>query len=251
MSHPILGVTPNKTWACPSCRQKQVLQSENHDLRSVYAETYPESFEDSKFTHVRAELFSQRIDCINEECKQGAYYDGVIMYMTNYRPASSTKLLGLSDLRCLNYPIQLKAFKADDIPAHIMEDYKESKLIVQNSPKSAAVLIRRAMHSVMIDFYGAKGDHLKGDIDALEKDESIHIDSTIIDVFRGLKDKGNIGAHLKTKGDDILEISLEDASLMIDMFELIVEYTYDQRFDKKKRLNAFLGEALEEEKKSA
>lgn len=121
----------------------------------------------------------------------------------------------------------------DYVPASIRTDYEEACKIVDLSPKASATLSRRALQSMIRDFWGIKDkETLHQEINAIE--DKISSDEYL--ALMGLKSIGNIGAHGLKDIDVILDIETHEADQLIKLIELFIDEWYIKRENKKLRL---------------
>lgn len=135
----------------------------------------------------------------------------------------------------------------DYVPQAIREDYEEASLILNDSPKAAATLARRALQGIMRDFFCVKPGNLKDEIDAAET--SGKMDSGIVAALHAVRDVGNIGAHMEKDIDLIVPVDPGEAETLLRLIELLIDETYVARNERAGRISSVLKVA--EEKKAA
>ncbi len=136
-----------------------------------------------------------------------------------------------------NYP--------DYIPSVIRQDYQEACSIVELSPKSSATLARRALQGMIRDFWQIKEENLSKAIKALED----KVDSNIWAAIDGVRKVGNIGAHMEKDINTIVEVSPDEATLLIEMIEMLLDEWYIARHDREQRADKM--KKLADEKQAA
>lgn len=136
-----------------------------------------------------------------------------------------------------NYP--------DYIPSGIRQDYQEACSIVELSPKSSATLARRALQGMIRDFWQIKEENLSKAIKELED----KVDSKIWDAIDGVRKVGNIGAHMEKDINTIVEVSPDEATLLIEMIEMLLDEWYIARHDREERADKM--KKLADEKQAA
>lgn len=137
----------------------------------------------------------------------------------------------------------------DSVPAGIIEDYAEAHSILEESPKAAATLARRAIQGMIRDFHGISKRTLKAEIDALE--ELVEADVwAAIDVVRSV---GNIGAHMERDVDVIIEVEPNEAENLLGLVTLLSDDWYKSKADREQRLADIkeIGEKKEGQKNAA
>ncbi len=129
------------------------------------------------------------------------------------------------------------------IPPAIQEDYYEACRIRDISPKASATLSRRCLQGMIRDFWNIKKPKLKEEIDALEG----LVDSLTWEAIDSVRQVGNIGAHMEKDINLIIEVDPQEAQLLIELIEQLIEDWYVEKFQKEQRLNKI--KSLAEEKK--
>ncbi|HCB1918898.1 TPA: DUF4145 domain-containing protein [Citrobacter braakii] len=120
----------------------------------------------------------------------------------------------------------------DYIPTGILQDYREACSIAGLSPKASATLARRCLQGMIRDFWQVKPDTLFNEIQAI-KDE---ISSDMWDVIDGVRKVGNIGAHMEKDINLIIDVNPDEATLLINMIEMLLDDWYVARFEKQQRI---------------
>ena len=120
----------------------------------------------------------------------------------------------------------------DYIPSSIKEDYYEACRIRDLSPKASATLARRSLQGMIRNFWGIKKPTLKAEIDALEK----MVDPLTWEAIDSVREVGNIGAHMEKDVNIIIDIEPDEAQLLIELIEQLIEDWYVAKNEKEKRL---------------
>lgn len=118
------------------------------------------------------------------------------------------------------------------IPVAILNDYKEACAIIGLSPKASATLARRALQGMIRDFWGVKADTLHNEIQAIED----KVDPLIWEGIESIRKVGNIGAHMEKNINLIIDVIPEEADLLIQMVEMLLDDWYVARQNKKDKL---------------
>ena len=118
----------------------------------------------------------------------------------------------------------------DYVPDGIRNDYKEACSIVDLSPKSAATLCRRCLQGIIRDFWKVQPSTLYKEITAL-KDK---VDPDLWASLDSLRKIGNIGAHMESDVNLIIDIDPNEARLLIRLIELLIDEWYVARFKRQK-----------------
>ena len=137
------------------------------------------------------------------------------------------------DFKGVQYRIfpQLSPPKLPDyIPLAIRQDFYEAYNIKDLSPKSSATLARRCLQGMIRDYFNVKENNLKRAIDAIQDSVSPVVLQTLNDV----RQIGNIGAHMEQDINLIIDISSEEASILLDLIQYLIKAWYIERHDAEK-----------------
>lgn len=173
-------------------------------------------------------LFSQFIVCPNLASRK---YTLIVALKEIIEDKNRQPTLGASSLMSWRLvPWGSARTSPDYVPQPIRDDYTESCSIVDLSAKAAATLARRAVQGIIRDYWGISKATLKQELDELGKrvgtgDVTAEICQSI-DVVRGV---GNIGAHMEKDINIIVDVDAEEAQLLIELVEMLVEDTYIAR----------------------
>ena len=130
------------------------------------------------------------------------------------------------------------------IPKAIQEDYYEACRIRDLSPKASATLSRRCLQGMIRDFWKVSKGTLKEEIDELENT----VDPTTWEAIDSVRSVGNIGAHMEKDINLIIDVDPEEAQLLIELIEQLVDDWYVQKHDREERMKKI--KQLAEDKKS-
>ena len=133
------------------------------------------------------------------------------------------------------------------IPLSIQQDYYEACRIINLSPKASATLSRRCLQGMIRDFFNISLSRLKDEIDAIED----KIDPNVFKAINAVRSVGNIGAHMERDINMIIDVEPNEARLLIELIEQLVEDWYVSRKEKQDRLSKIikLAEVKSDEKK--
>ncbi len=118
----------------------------------------------------------------------------------------------------------------DFIPVQIRSDYEEACAVLHLSPKSAATLARRCLQGMIRDFWKISKGNLHNEISAL-KDK---IQPDLWQAIDGLRQLGNIGAHMEKDTNLIVDIDPGEAEKLIMLIELLMKEWYINREERRK-----------------
>lgn len=120
----------------------------------------------------------------------------------------------------------------DYVPKPISEDYYEACRICNLSSKASATLARRCLQGMIRDFWGISKGTLKDEIEALED----KVDSLTWEAIDSVRKVGNIGAHMEKDINVIIDVETNEAQLLIELIEQLMNDWYRTRNDKQERL---------------
>lgn len=203
-------------WLCPFCQKHATITPER--LKDDYMACTISSKKGPKI------LRGRFIICPNPKCREytlkialhdytylnGDYRAGKLIKTWELVPESDAKVL------------------PEYIPKAIQNDYYEACLIKNLSPKSSATLARRCLQGMIRDFWNVKKDRLIDEINALKN----LIDQKVWKAICAVKDVGNIGAHMEKDIDLIINVDPEEAQLLINLIEKLIEEWYVKRHER-------------------
>lgn len=118
------------------------------------------------------------------------------------------------------------------IPKGIVDDYKEACLIVNDSPKASATLSRRCLQGIIRDFWKISKPKLINEIKELEG----KIDASTWRAIDDVRSVGNIGAHMETDINLIVDVDPEEATTLIGLIEFLLKDWYVARHDREEHM---------------
>lgn len=214
-------------FTCPYCSR----------IMTVTTSNYKETFQcfDTSYSSIYDELSA----ALNAGCYQDlikiSFYEcpgcqEVSIYLTGY----GQKVKGLS------LPIKPQSLAKqfpNYIPKQILDDYKEAYSILYLSPKASATLSRRCLQGMIRDFWGIKEKNLNMEIIKLQDKVSAELWS----VLNGVRQLGNIGAHMEKDINVIVDIDPQEAEKLIKLIELLINDWYVARHNQEKLYSDIIG----------
>lgn len=199
-----------KTFTCPFCGKEQSYSEAN--TKRSYAPNKVNSLcrndEDTMIYHIQ---------CSNRGCEK---------YIIVGRFLVSEKQFDILPRYVhKNYP--------DYIPKQIRDDYTEAADIIELSPKAAATLCRRCLQGMIHDFWNIHEKNLNAEISELKDKVSLSLWNAI----DGLRKMGNIGAHMESDVNLIVEIDISEAKKLQKLIELLFDKWYITRHDEEELYN--------------
>lgn len=211
------------SWVCPHCSVAAILGNENFAVNEISLTS-----EEKMFRYV-----IRGVTCPNPSCKKATVIvqtDELGNYMGKISTIPGTKKViplipSLQKQRAKQYP--------EYIPSAVLNDYTEACSIADLSPKASATLARRCLQGMIRDFWKVKADTLYNEIQAIKD----IVDPLIWDAIDGVRKVGNIGAHMERDINLIIDVNPEEADLLIEMIEMLLDDWYIARHNKEQKLN--------------
>lgn len=226
-------------WTCPVCGKGATITSANRHDGTLPLRGWPE--EDP---HLAVSIF---VVCPNPECQRFSLY-ALLHEAVQVKGGSSVRYLPAGPEPLGFWQLvpasEAKAYP-DYVPEPIREDYTESYLIRDISPKASATLSRRCLQGMIRDFYGVREDNLKKAIEAIQ-DKVDPLTWRAIDAVRSI---GNIGAHMEKDINVIVAVEPEEAEALLGLIEYLIEDWYVNRHEREENLKSIA--ALRDAKQQA
>lgn len=124
----------------------------------------------------------------------------------------------------------------DYIPQPIRQDYEEACAIVNLSPKASATLSRRCLQGMIRDYWGICKKTLNAEISELQN----KITPDLWCALDSLRQLGNIGAHMESDINTIVDIDPGEADNLIKLIELLMKEWYINREERNKLFGSIL-----------
>jgi hypothetical protein len=227
------------SWVCPHCGHAATIRDEDISVN------------DSKLTIMNKDgyrcLTSLFIVCPNPECRRFTLKVVLKELKSVFRPdgASHPEYSEPPVLRQweLIPESKIKPFP-NYIPAPILHDYSEACLIRDLSPKASATLSRRCLQGIIRDFWQVKPGRLINEIEQIKE----KVDIKTWEAIDGVRSVGNIGAHMEEDINVIVEVEPNEARLLVELIEILLNDWYIAREQKRLHLEAII--KLSSDKKS-
>lgn len=212
------------SWTCPYCGRPTTITEPHYysGFRFLH-------LEDSKFGKVGFSYAG--ISCPNQTCKELSFT--VSLQKAKYRHELSN-YVGRDVL--FKWPLLPESFakpQPDYIPKTICDDYYEACRIRDLSPKASATLSRRCLQGMIRHFWEVRDQPtLAKEIDAIED----KVDQPTWQAIDGVRQVGNIGAHMEKDVDLIIDVDPEEAQMLISLIELLFANWYIAKHDSDERI---------------
>lgn len=207
-------------WQCPFCNQ-YASQAERFPISGAMTREGAGGF---------LALTGQFVLCPNPRCKKATI--GVALYLGAKNEIGQIEKFGKPIQGWRLVPASTAKVFPDYVPEAIRNDYTEACTIKDLSPKASATLARRALQGMIRDFWGITNPRLAAEIEAL-KDK---VDPKTWEAIDGVRQIGNIGAHMEKDVDTIIDVEPEEAEKLTWLIETLIQEWYIARFERDKRL---------------
>ncbi len=179
------------------------------------------------------------IVCPNTSCKKITLY--ALLHEYNFIPNVWQK--GELIKKWTLLPDTISKVFPEYIPLALRTDYQEAYSILELSPKAAATLARRCIQGIIRDFWGISKVRLVDEINALE-DKVDPLTWKSIDAIRKV---GNIGAHMEKDINLIIDVDVKEATLLVQLIEMLFVEWYIHQHEREIKLNAIVGMAKDKD----
>ena len=200
-----------KSYVCPFCQRTQALNKSSLVKQQIgfcaASGFVPQDAEDRLTS-----LNICSIKCSNPKCQK------ITVLAMNY---------GMTGRVCDIIPKKVIRQFPDYIPQQLRNDYEEATCILNDSPKAAATLYRRCLQGMIRDFWGITKNKLA---DAI-KELNGKVSAAQWKAIDGLRQIGNIGAHMENDVNMIIDIDEGEAEKLGKLIELLMEKWYIARHD--------------------
>lgn len=222
-------------WNCPHCQYKVTITDDRRSTQVHFLDIQNSTGSLSLITEFRV--------CPNPDCRKPS----LMARLRNWRHASSEPYKpvpsGPIQREWLLIPESEARSFPDYVPQAIRDDYQEGCLIRDLSPKASATLARRALQGILREFYGVTPGKLVNEIKQV-KDK---MDADLWDAIEGVRKIGNIGAHMEADINVIVDVDPNEAQVLLELVETMIEETYVRRAERQARLARVTAIAVEKE----
>lgn len=213
-----------RRWTCPFCNHSSIVTEDNSFSEILNM--------DLDNIHGKQRVFFNFIACPNPDCRE------FVFSVTLYALSKRVKTWNLIP------PSQAKVFPPY-VPKPILDDYTEACLIKDLSPKASATLSRRCLQGMIRDFWKGKKDRLIDEIEGIKN----KVDPLTWEAIDAVRKVGNIGAHMEKDINLIIDVEPNEASLLINLIESLINDWYINRHEREERLKAIVEMGKQKESK--
>lgn len=216
----------NFNWTCPYCSKATTIVDSNQKISTADLEV--------KNVHGDIRLTNHFIICPNDQCQKLTLTADLYTlawdsgFVQQYKKDKVKSWNLMPDSLAKQFP--------DYIPKVIIQDYAEACKIRDLSPKASATLSRRCLQGMIRDFYGISKGRLIDEIEAIED----KIDPIVWKAIDSVRKIGNIGAHMEKDINLIIEVEPNEAQILIELIEMLIEEWYIHRHERELKMNILI-----------
>lgn len=222
------------SWTCPFCGQPQPLtKPHSHTVREKLQVA-------SKYGEVGITI--EAISCANTACREVSLrlWFGKGSYKNRSNEGVSFYLNEGSEYYMLR-PLSFAKPQPASVPQVLANDYYEACKIRDLSPKASATLSRRVLQGMIRDFCGISKSRLIDEIKALKKLDDDGkapkgVEAESIAAIDHVREIGNIGAHMESDINVIVDVDPGEAQALIELIEMLFEEWYVARSKREAKL---------------
>lgn len=203
---------------CPFCNIDMPITSDTHKVQ------HP-SFEDSSGTYLyngRLKYYESSIAIDFFKCPKCNNYSIFATECGSYTKGLKVPLIPNSHAK--QFP--------EYIPKAIRQDYEEAYSIINLSPKASATLSRRCLQGMIRDFWHISKSRLVDEINELQN----VVSTSQWKAIDSLRKIGNIGAHMESDINTIVDVDSNEAEKLLKLIELLMDKWYIARHDEEELL---------------
>lgn len=219
---------------CPYCQHPQTVTDNFTDIADFTA------LEDSS-RHGILMLHGRSIACANLKCRELTVR--IAISKAERRPVGGYRTSGAPLYDRQIWPESSARPLPTFIPAALISDYNEACQIRGLSPKASATLSRRCLQGMIRDFFKISKPRLIDEIKELRKQleagsalERVALDT--IDAIDGVREIGNIGAHMEADINMIVDVDANEAQTLIELLEVLFDEWYVAKQTRLERLGS-------------
>ncbi len=220
-----------ENWTCPYCGCAQVMSDSRFavQVRPLDLRGWVEG---------QCGYRIEAIACANEDCKKLSMT--FALHKAKLSPSGGGHILEqFHQWRLL--PASYAKPQPHYVPEGLRRDYEEACAIRDLSPKASATLIRRCIQGIIRDFCGIVKGRLVDEIHELRKqvdagNAPVGVQHDTVDAIDHVRKIGNIGAHMESDINLIVDVDPGEAQVLIGLAELLFDEWYTAREQRTARL---------------
>lgn len=206
------------SWTCPYCGQATTIMSVNYSAGSHTIDTAGSEYPDLT-------IKSYAIRCPNPDCEKLELR--CKLYTNKHITVGMGKALASVDLvdSWKLMPQSIAKPIPDYVPKAIRDNYKEACLILDLSPKASAAMSRRCLQGIIRDFWDIP-QNKRGNLGAEISYIKDQVDPDTYESIKAVREVGDIGAHMEKAVDTIVDVEPEEATLLVQLIETLIDDWY-------------------------
>ena len=207
-------------WHCPFCNTDQTVTEKGRQV-ALADLTLPNADGPRR-------LVSKFVVCPNPRCRQFSLSASLHTLEISGNRSYTGKHL---KTWAMVPPSQARSFPVA-LPRQVVEDYRESCLTLELSPKVAAALSRRCLSEMLRDFWRVQPGSLNDEFRQIKGTA----DPLTWEAIESVRKSGMIGARMESEGAEIQDADPGEAKLLIGLIETLIQDWYVARDERRKRL---------------
>ena len=211
-------------WTCPFCDRNAVVTDDNEEVKDCW-------FKIPSRDGLRVVRLQFTV-CPNKVCNQFT----LIATLHEWRLTEGGGMAGNALERWQLIPPSAAKVFPEYVPKPVLDDYRETCIVKDLSPKASATLARRCLEGMIRDYWKIQKARLKDEIDALED----RVDPLTWKAIDAVRKMGNIGTHMEKDINVIVDVEPQEAADLIGLVELLIRDWYITRHEREERLKAIV-----------
>lgn len=212
-------LTMGMRWRCPFCGTHAFItagqQVEVAELSSLSR-------------HGDAAMLVESVSCPNADCQELT----ISVAWGTAKRDKHDNLVGLNRVfaaktRRLTPEVALKTLSSS-VPEEVATTYREAALIAPISGRASAAMARRCLQGMVRDFFNIPHNK-RGNLGAELSYAKEQIDPQLWADIQAIRELGDIGAHMDKNVNQIIDVTPEEAQLLIELLETLFGDWYEAR----------------------
>lgn len=240
----MFNLRPGDRWRCPYCGTNTFVTKESISESTIQVNTR------SKRGHVGLRVES--VACANSDCRElsiNVQFGDVALQ----RSTTGTYLqMQLDRFERALLPEARLVTLPTDVPEEIAITYREAVLVAEVSGRASAAMARRCLQGIVRDFFNIPNNK-RGNLGAELSYVRSSIDPELWEAIQAVRGVGDIGAHMDQNVDHIIDITHDEAKLLIGLIETLFKEWYEARGTRRTAtaaLRELLGDKRDQQKQA-
>jgi hypothetical protein len=207
-------------WQCPYCGSHTTITEPNRTVEALRLNSA------SKYGPMA--LLAASTSCPNEDCRELSI---TVSWGVPQRSGTGA-VVGImgnkQHWKKLLWPEAQVMSLPDDVPEEIRTTYRESVLVSEISGRAGAAMARRCLQGIVRDFFNIP-ENKRGNLGAELSYVKEQIDPDLWDDIVAVRSIGDIGAHMDKNVDQIIDVTPDEARILIELIETLFRDWYVAR----------------------